>query len=237
MIFVFGFLAGIFTTLSPCVLPLIPIIMGSALQADRLAPLALTLGFTVSFATIGTLLAVFGFALGIDPAVFRIGAAVLMGIFGLIILVPPLYARFSQVASGLTGGAGDYVGRLNVDGRFGHAGLGALLGLVWTPCAGPTLGAAIGMASQSGQLATAIAVMLVFSLGAAVPLLVLSYGSRTAVMGRRTQLVRIAKWGKPIMGVALVAVSLLALTGFDKTVEAIINANTPDWVVDMTTRF
>jgi cytochrome c-type biogenesis protein len=233
----FGFLAGVFTTLSPCVLPLIPIIMGSALQADRSAPLFLTAGFALSFAVVGLIIASIGMSLGLDPLYLRYGAAVVMGVFGLIMLLPVLYERFALAASGLTGSAGNFVQGLPVDSKLGHFGLGALLGIVWTPCAGPTLGAAVGLASQTSQLPKAMAIMLVFGLGASLPMLALSYGSRTAVMGRKSFLAVISKYGKPAMGIVLIAISMLTLTGVDKRVEAQLTSLMPDWLFDLTTRY
>lgn len=237
MVYGLGFLAGVFSTLSPCVLPLLPIIMGSALQQDRLAPLALTAGFTLSFALLGGLLAGAGFMFGIDPNVFRYAAAALMAVFGLILLVPVFYSRFAMAAGSLTGGANRLAGEMDVTSRASFFGLGALLGVVWTPCTGPTLGAAVAMASQSESAMNAMVIMGIFAIGAALPLLALSYGSRQAIIGRRQQLAKLAEYGKPILGAVLVIIAILILSGLDKALETTLTQLMPEWMFDITTRF
>lgn len=233
----FGFAAGALSTLSPCVLPLLPVLLGGALQQHRLAPLALAAGLATSFTAVGLFIATLGFAAGIDGAMVRIAAAILMAGFGIVMLVPRLQLALVTAAGPLTGGANGLLERISGDGLGGQFLLGVLLGAVWSPCAGPTLGAAIGLAAQSGTTAQAASIMLVFSLGATAPMLALAYGSRQAMAARRDRLARLAHWGKPAMGVILLVMGLLIVSGLDKVIEARLTAAMPDWLVAVTTRF
>jgi len=233
----FGYLAGALSTLSPCVLPLLPVLLGGALQQHRAAPLALAAGLAVSFTGIGLFVATLGFAAGIDSATVRVAAALLMAGFGLVLAVPPLQRGLAAITAPLTGGANGLLGRISGDGLAGQFLLGVLLGAVWSPCAGPTLGAAIGLAAQGGTVAQAGLVMAVFSLGAVTPILALAYGSRQAMVVRRNRLGAIAGWGKPVMGVMLLGMGLLILSGADKALETWFIQAMPAWLVDLTTRY
>ncbi|HLO76976.1 MAG TPA: cytochrome c biogenesis protein CcdA, partial [Magnetospirillum sp.] len=171
----FGFVAGTLSTLSPCVLPLLPVLLGGALQQHRLAPVALAGGLAASFTGVGLLVAMLGFAAGIDGASVRVAAAVLMAAFGVVLLSPRAQAAFAGIGSRASAGAGGLLAGLSGDGLGGQFLVGLLLGAVWSPCAGPTLGAAIGMAAGSGTALNAAAIMVAYSLGAAAPLLALAY--------------------------------------------------------------
>jgi cytochrome c biogenesis protein CcdA len=111
-----------------------------------------------------------------------------------------------------------------------------LLGAIWSPCSGPTLGAAIGLAAQSETADQAATVMALFGLGAATPILALAYGSRQAIVARRDFWARTSRIAKPLIGATLVSVGVLVLTGFDKVIEASLTRAMPDWLVTVTTR-
>ncbi len=232
---VLSFGAGMLSVLSPCVLPLLPIVIASALQSHRLGPLVLAAGLVLSSAATGLVFASLGFTLGVDRDVARAIAAGLMAVAGVTLLAPGLGAAFAAVSAPLASGAESLARRLP-PGLAGQLLLGVLLGAVWTPCTGPTLAAAVSLAAQSESLPRAGAVMLVFGVGAAVPVLALAYGSRRALAGRRAWLGSIASAGKPIMGALLLLVGALAMTGTDKVIEAWMVDRMPDWLVDLTTR-
>ena len=232
-----AWLAGVLSTLSPCVLPLLPIILIAAARQGPLSPVALAVGLMVAFTGAGILLAGVGFALGISGDAARLTGAVLICGFGVVLLVPRLQLAVSDGIGRFTGGAHGLLDRLSPDGLTGNAALGFLLGLVWAPCTGPTLGAAIGMAAQSETAGRAAVVMAVFSLGAATPLLALAYGSRKAIGRRREHLSRFVAAAKPAMGVLLLIVGLAVLSGLDKRLETILTNAMPDWWISLTTRF
>jgi cytochrome c biogenesis protein CcdA len=232
-----AFVAGALSTLSPCVLPLLPVLLASALQQHALGPLALAGGLAMSSAAMGLFTASLSLALGLDPGVLRLFGAALMLALGLVLLVPALQERFAQAAGPATGWVGGLLHRLPSAGLGAQLLLGVLLGVVWVPCTGPTLGAAIGLAAQRETMLQAAAVMTVFGLGAAAPLLALAYGSRQAVLARRDRLKRLALMAKPAMGLVLVAVAVLVLSGLDKIIETRLTDAMPQWLLELTTRY
>lgn len=162
-----SYAAGALSTLSPCVLPLLPILLASAVQQHVLAPLALALGLAGSFAGMGLFAASLGLSLGIDASTLRFAAAFLMLALGIVLLVPALQEALTQRMAPVTGWAGGFLQRLPSSGAGAQFLLGVVLGVVWSPCAGPTLGAAIGLAAQRETMVQAAPVMIIFGLGAA----------------------------------------------------------------------
>ena len=233
----FSFLAGSLSTLSPCVLPLLPVLLGGALQQHRLAPVALAAGLAMSFTAVGLFVATLGFAVDIDGATIRAVAAGVMVVFGAVLISERLQRTFARFAGPLGGSATGMLGRISGEGLAGQFLLGRLLGAVWSPCAGPTLGAAIGLAAQSGTAAQAAIIMILFSLGATAPMLALAYGSRQALSRRRAELARLAEMAKPAMGMALLLIGFLIVSGLDKVVETRLTDTMPPWLVTLTTRF
>lgn len=232
-----AFLAGVLTVLSPCVLPLLPIVLGAAASQHRLGPLALAGGLALSFTAIGLFVATIGFAMGLDTGVFRaVSAVVLIGV-GLVLLVPRLQEQFALAAAPVSNWAGGYADNFTPGGLAGQFGLGLLLGAVWSPCVGPTLGAASVLAAKGENLPQVALTMLAFGVGAALPLLLLGILSREALMRWRSRLMEGGKAGKTALGLILVAVGLLVATGLDKRLEAILVEASPDWLTQLTTRF
>jgi cytochrome c biogenesis protein CcdA len=235
--FVFAFLAGVLSTLSPCVLPLVPIIIGAAIHQHRFGPFALAGGLTLSFAIIGTTLASIGSSIGFAQDGFRLFAAIFMGLIGIVLISSSLQERFAMAMSGVSGAGHTLLSKVSMDGLFGQFLIGALLGVVWTPCVGPTLGAAITLASQGKDLEKIIFVMLVFGLGAGLPLALLGVLSRNALMKVKGKLGNAGKYGKQFLGAFLILISLLVLSGLDKPLEAFLLKHSPDWLTDLTTTF
>ena len=199
-----SYAAGALSTSSPCVLPLLPIILFGALEQHAWGPVALAAGLSASFAGVGIFFASLAFNIGIDPTAFRLGVAALILIIGIVLLVPALQNRFALAAAPVAVGGQALVDRLRPSGIGGQFALGMLLGAIWSPCSGPTLGAAIGLAAQSETAGRAVMIMALFSLGAATPILALAYGSRQAIVARRDLLARSSQIAKPLMGAALV---------------------------------
>ena len=235
--FVFAFLAGVLSTLSPCVLPLIPIIIGAAANQHRFGPLALAGGLAASFALIGTGLASIGSSIGLAQDGFRLFAAVVMGIIGIVLISNRLQERFAVAMSGVSGAGNSLLSKVTIDGLLGQFLIGILLGLVWTPCVGPTLGAAITLASQGRDLGKIVFVMAIFGLGAGLPLALLGMLSRGAMMKAKGKLGNAGKFGKQLLGGFLIVISLLVMTGQDKALESFLLKHSPDWLTDLTTTF
>lgn len=233
----FGLLAGLLSTLSPCVLPIVPILLGSAASAHPRAPLALAGGLALSYALVGTGLAWAGASLGLDTTVFRdVGAAVL-GLLGLVLMSSVLQRRFAAATSGIGNAGNDLIGAIRLDGLAGQFAIGLVLGVVWSPCVGPTLGAAVVLASQGAHLAEAATLMGVFGVGAALPIVALAYVSRGALARTRSKLLQAGKAGKTALGVVMVAVAALILSGADRPVETWLVDHSPLWLTSLSTRY
>ena len=232
-----AFLAGLLSVLSPCVLPLLPLVLGAAASEHRLGPAALAAGLALSFTAIGLFVAAIGFTIGLDTDLFREVAALLLVVIGLVLLVPAAQTRLAVAAGPVSDWAERRFGGLSAAGASGQFSVGLLLGAVWSPCVGPTLGAASLLAAQGRDLAGVAVTMLVFGLGAAVPLLVFGTLSRGLLQRSRDKMMRLGKGLKAALGLILAATGAAILLGIDKALEtALVNAS-PDWLTALTTRF
>ena len=232
-----AFLAGILSVLSPCVLPLVPIVLGTAASEHRLGPLALAAGLAISFTTIGLFVATIGFAIGLDTDLFRTISAILLIGVGVLLLVPRLQEQFAVAAGPVSQWAGGYLDNFAATGLAGQFGLGLLLGAVWSPCVGPTLGAASLLAAKGENLGQVALTMLAFGIGAALPLMLLGFLSREAMQRWRGRLLEAGKGGKTLLGALLLAIGLLIASGLDKRLEAALVDASPEWLTNLTTRF
>lgn len=225
--------AGLLTALSPCVLPALPIIVGSAASGRRYGPLALAAGLAVTFTAIGVLLAATGSVAGLGEAGIRRSAAAMLLLVGVVLLSTRLQEAASRVASPLASKAATWSQRTG-SGLAGQFAIGALLGAVWSPCVGPTLGAAVGLASSAGaaSVSKAAASMFAFGVGSALPLLATAYASRR-MLGARRRLLAAGTAGKSVLGGVLVGMGALVLFGLDKQLEASVLAHLPQWWIDM----
>lgn len=229
-----GFAAGALSILSPCVLPLLPVVLAGALARHPLGPLALAAGLAASATAFGLAFALLGLAL--DRDLVRVIAAALLIVSGAVLLSTRLDLALARATAPLVAGAAARLGAGAPRGLSGELLVGGLLGVLWTPCGGPALAGAVTLAARQESLPAAAGVMTAYSLGAALPLLALAYGSRSFLLGRRS-LGRVARVGQPVVGIALVLTGLLALMGADKAIETAVLDRMPAWLVDLTTRF
>ena len=230
-------LAGALSTLSPCVLPLVPIVLGTAAGEHRAGPLALAGGVAISFVAIGLFVAVIGFEIGLDGEAFRTGSAIVLILLGVTLLAPSLAARLTTAAGPLGNWADQRLRALSPRGLSGQFLVGLLLGALWSPCAGPTLGAASALAAQGRDLGQVALTMTLFGLGAAAPLLLLGALSREAMLRWRGRLMSAGGGLKKGLGVLVIVLGAATLFGFDRSVEtALVNAS-PAWLTTLTTQF
>ena len=224
-----AWIAGVLGILSPCVWPLVPVVMASAAGSGRSGPWYLAAGLSASFAIAGTLLTFALISLGLDPVMFRVVAAILLVLVGLVMLVKQLgdwlALRLSMFTSRLD------MGDQNAVSSTGQFGVGALLGLVWLPCVGPTLGAAIALASVGRDIGMAFIVMLVFGVGTASVLI--AAGALSGKLLARLQPVMLSNAArvKKLLGWLLLILGLMVLSGTDKMLEAYALRVLPDWAV------
>ncbi len=229
---IFAYLAGLLTLINPCVLPVLPIVLASSLQANRRAPLALAAGMSLSFVTLGMGVAALGPALGINEDTIARAAAVLMIGFGTVMLVPALGGRFALATAGLSARADTGMNATATAGLGGQVLGGVLLGAVWSPCIGPTLGAAIAMASAGENLMRAGAIMVAFALGVSTLILALAYGARTWLKRNMGRMRALAERAKPILGATFILIGLGLWFRVNHIVDAWLIEHLPAWLVD-----
>lgn len=232
-----GLLAGILSTLSPCVFPLLPLVVGAATTAHRSGAYWLAGGVATSFTVAGLFVATVGFAIGLDGDVFRTVSAVLLVLLGLALISAPIQARLGVAAGGLTGAGDRLIRQLALTSAAGQFVVGALLGLVWSPCVGPTLGAASVLAAQRKDLGGVAAIMFAFGVGTTLPMLAVAMLSRTALQRWRKRMLSAGHFGKVAMGLSAVAVGAMILTGADRAIETAVVNVSPAWLTDLTTQF
>lgn len=232
-----AFVAGLLSILSPCVLPILPVVLGAAASEHRWGPAVLAVGLAISFVAIGLFAATVGYSIGLDSDVFRRAAAALMVVAGTVLLVPRFHERLALAGAPLASWGDRHAAGAGRNGLAGQLSLGFILGAVWSPCVGPTLGAASILAAQGRDLGAVAATMLAFGLGAGLPLAALGVLSRDTLARWRAHLATGGARARTAFAIVLVAIGLLALSGLDKRIETFGVDHSPQWLTDITTRF
>ena len=160
--------AGLASVLSPCVLPVVPVIMAGAERDDRLRPLIVVLGLMLSFMAMGAVSSLFGALLvGRTRTIEVVGAAIIT-LLGLMVLFDvSVFKRLIRLSNIQVRG----------EGRLGGLVLGMALGVVWVPCIGPFLSSILTMVGTAGRLLPGIILLGFYALGLAVPMLAVAYSS------------------------------------------------------------
>ncbi len=224
-------LAGALSILSPCVWPLVPVVMASAATGGHKGVLFLALGLSTSFAVAGTLLSFALISLGLDPELFRYIASILLVVVGLVLVIKRLNNWLSYRLSLLTNSV-DISGK-NPTSSLGQFSMGALLGVVWLPCVGPTLGAAIALASLGQSFGMAFLVMFVFGLSTALVLVVTGILSSKVINKVRPDVLQNVERLKFLLGLLLIVLGLMVLIGIDKMLETLALQMLPDWAISL----
>jgi cytochrome c biogenesis protein CcdA len=213
-------LAGMATILSPCILPVLPIVLATGTSQDRTTPLWIIGGFVTTFAAGGILLGVLAASSGELQAGIRTGSIVVLMLAGLACFWPAPFER--MVAWVQQQGSRIRPQRTmlpNTSGRLGALLVGASLGLAWTPCAGPVLASVLALAATSQAPAKASGLLGLYALGAGVPMLLIAYGGNW-INGRLPFLQRHAGLLRKLFGAIAIAVAVLQLLQYDVFVSA-----------------
>lgn len=230
-------LAGSLTTLSPCVFPVLPLVVGGAVQANRLAPMAMGAGMAGSFALIGLLLGALGPALGIDGESVRTFGGVMLVAFPAVMLIPALSRRFTELMLPIASSANAASSRLDGGSLGGAFLLGGLLGLIWSPCSGPLLASALTLVASDGGAGKGALILGLFGTGAALPLVAVAYASRSGFAKAKGWVLTRVETVKKGLGVLIGLTGLAILTGGDKWLETQVVNVLPDAWVNLTTLF
>lgn len=232
-----AFVAGVLSILSPCVLPVLPVVFAGAASRHPWGPAVLAAGLSISFTIVGLLVATVGFAIGLDADLLRRIGGGALALAGIVLVTPALRSRLALVAGPVADWGQERLAGFNGSGLWSQGVVGALLGLVWSPCVGPTLGAASLLAAQGRDLGDVAVVMLAFGLGAAGALASIGYASQRVLATWRGPLRLAGETGRRLLGLALLLIGIAILAGFDRTLETLLVQSSPDWLTGLTTRY
>ena len=235
LIFV-AFVAGLVTAVSPCVLPILPIVLATGADGDRRRPVLVIAGLIGSFSFFTLASVEIIQTLHLPSSSLRDAAIVIIAIFGLTLLVPALTTRFERLTAGLPAIGARLTGsnqlgfdepRVGAAGTVAGLATGAGLGLVWTPCAGPILGAITSLAvTAPGSLAT-FTLVVSYAIGAGLPLLAIAMGGRAALA--RLRMRSASAWAGRAFGILVLATAGLMAVGADTALSADLTSALPDW--------
>ncbi|MEH2403514.1 cytochrome c biogenesis CcdA family protein [Nostoc sp.] len=215
-------LGGVLNVLSPCVLPILPVLLGrclttsrsaSTLQSHTYGPVALVTGLIAGFALAGSLLGVTASWFTGLANLLRNAAIALLLFLGLLAIFPTWsYRIFTYIP------IGNWAKKPRRIGLMGEFWLGTQLGLLWTPCAGPVLGGILVLAAVNHQVAGAFGLLVAYGIGAGLPLLAIAYGGRILsqrILNLRSHSTALQRVG----GVAIVATAIAILLGWDVQIQ------------------
>jgi cytochrome c biogenesis protein CcdA len=209
-----AFLAGMLTVGAPCILPMLPIILGSSVgRQSRTRPIFIATGFALAFSAVALLFGAFAEALGLGHEILRQLAILLLIGFGTLMIWPQPFeavaSRLGSPASWSATGAGS--------GNLGGLVLGATLGVLWTPCAGPVLGSILALVASAANLSRAAFLLLAYAIGAGLPMLAIAYGGQ-AVTTRIRSVARHAHRLQQAFGALVILVAVAMHLQYDSLV-------------------
>lgn len=231
-----SFVAGNVAILSPCVLPAVPFIVSSAFQQHKWGPIAIALGLITAFTGIGASIAMFGSFLGIDQDTIRVISAIMLILMGVSFFSKKVQQCLNVIFNKLANKANTVLNRGSHSGLRGQFILGLMVGAVWSPCIGPTLGGAIAMAGQTESRMQGATLILIYGLGIVLPFIIMAYGARF-VTAKKMKASQWTQKAKTALGLLMIAFGISVLTGLDKKFEGIAFEVMPSSVLNFITSF
>jgi cytochrome c biogenesis protein CcdA/thiol-disulfide isomerase/thioredoxin len=237
-------LAGLATALSPCILPVLPLVLAGGAGGGRRRPLGIVAGVVLGFAAVTLAASALANALGLPPSALRIAASIAIAVSAVTLLVPALgewvTVALSRVvpAVSFVDGAGDAAvgdageGTAALTRSSGFAGgmvVGLGAGVLWTPCAGPVLAAVSALAATQRLSLPAVLITVVYGIGAAVPLLLVAWGGQGLAGGFRAFRPYALRF-RQAFGAVLLAMAAITATGSDAGVQSALAAAGPQGV-------
>jgi cytochrome c biogenesis protein CcdA/thiol-disulfide isomerase/thioredoxin len=217
ILLLFAFLSGIVTILSPCILPVLPIVLSGSVGGKR-RPIGVILGFVASFSIFTLALSTLVRVLNIPPETLRVVAVVLIISFGLVMLIPSFRTAFELVTSRLTSRGQ----KKNPSAGFtGGLLTGLSLGLVWTPCVGPIIASVISLAITRSVDGGAVFIILAYSIGTSIPMFAIMMGGRSFIK-RFPALSKNPIKIQQVFGVLMILVGISIATGMDRRFQSAV---------------
>lgn len=231
ILILFAFLGGLVTILSPCILPILPIVLSGSLTSGKKRPFGVITGFILSFTVFTLSLSTIIKLTGVSADSLRNFSVFVVGFFGLTLIIPKLQILMEQFFSKLT----KLTPKNNTNNEGFTSGLliGISLGLVWAPCVGPILASIITLAATSQVSMSAVFVTLAYSTGTAIPLLAITYGGRQLLLKVPWLLTNSGKIQK-VFGVLMIATALAIFFNFDRRFQIYIIDKFPQYGAGLT---
>jgi cytochrome c biogenesis protein CcdA/thiol-disulfide isomerase/thioredoxin len=229
----FAFLAGIVTILSPCILPVLPIILSGSVTGSKKYPYGVVAGFILSFTFFTIFLSSIVKLTGISGDAVRNFAIVIIFVFGLVLIFPKLLVQFEILASKLVSKTGSNSGGVKRDGIWGGFIVGCSLGLIWTPCVGPILASVIALSISGTVAGSSLLIVLSYAIGTAIPMFAILYGGRQVinkVPGLLANLPRI----QAIFGVIMILMSIALYFQVERSLQSYVLEKFPKYGAGLT---
>src|SRR3989344_43218 len=230
LLIIFAFIGGVVTILSPCILPILPVVLSSSLTGGKKSPLGVVTGFILSFTFFTLFLSLIVKSLGIPADSLRSFSIVVIALFGIGLLLPNFrtllekfftyFSRFGPKGSGEAG-------------FFGGVLIGASVGLVWTPCVGPILASIISLAITGTVSGQAALITFFYSFGTAIPMLAIVYGGRN-LLNKIPWLTRNTIKIQKAFGVLMILTALAIFFNFDRKFQTYILDKFPNYGIGLT---
>lgn len=230
ILILFSFLAGVVTILSPCILPVLPIVLSGSLGGGKKRPLGIVTGFILSFTFFTLFLTALVRALGVPAEALRNFSIFIIFVFGISLLIPKFQLILEQLFAKLSNLAPVAKGK---SGFFGGLVIGVSIGLIWTPCVGPILGSVISLALTGSVTGTAFLITLSYSLGTGIPMLAIVYGGRR-LLNRVPWLLKNTAKIQKVFGVIMILTAIAIYFNFDRTFQAYILTKFPNYGTGLT---
>jgi cytochrome c biogenesis protein CcdA len=175
--------------------------------------------------------------LGLSQHNLQTLVAVILFIISIFFIFSGINNHLSNQLSSIANFANNMLNKIPTSTAYGQLATGLLLGAVWSPCAGPSIGFAISLVTIQNDMLYGALIMFVFGIGASIPLILIAYGSSSLIKQHTKSLQNLYTWTKIIMGLFILTYSLLLLTGWDKNVESIILNILPEYIINLTTKY
>jgi cytochrome c biogenesis protein CcdA len=212
--YAFALLAGLATIGSPCILPVLPIVLATTTGRSRMEPALTVLGFVATFAAGGVLIGALSASSGALQQAVRTGAILVLLVAGLTCLWAAPFDWMMTRLQAIRRPRVQATPHHQPAGKLGALMVGASLGLAWTPCAGPVLASVLALAAAAQQPAKATALLAAYAIGAGIPLLSIAYGGAW-IASRLALFHRHAARFRQLFGLVIIAVALLQLFQYD----------------------
>lgn len=218
LLLLFSFLAGVVTILSPCILPILPIVLSGSVGGGKRKPLGIIAGFIFSFTFFTLFLTKIVQLTGIPADTLRIVAALVLLFFGISLFVPQFQVLMERVFTGLS----VFAPKANPNtGFLGGLVIGLSIGLIWAPCVGPIMASVIALAATSTVTTATFLITLSYAIGSGIPMFFIMYGGKS-LLNKIPQLMLNAEKIQKGFGIVMILVAVAIFFNLDRNFEAFV---------------